>query len=135
MNGITDERISKEWTNTWDVDHEEHGGFFVLHCPRPTAPREYAYVMTEYVGDNEELCRAFKAKWIFHDDYLDLDDDWIDHDSVAETHGFTREEYDEHSDDHKVHMVVNNYGPQTDPRYVNEYWETLLPLLAVERWR
>jgi hypothetical protein len=67
----------KKWENYGDVNPIEHGGMFVLY-DEEIEGRCYYVIEVNSEIDGEE-------KWAIIDGYVDLDDDWIEWDSINET--------------------------------------------------
>jgi hypothetical protein len=63
-----------KWENFGDVNPIEHGGTFVLYDNEIQGRRYYVISLSSYI-DGEE-------KWGIIDAYIDLDDEWIEWESI-----------------------------------------------------
>lgn len=67
---------NNEWENYGDINPIEHGGMFVKQ-DLEISGRYYYVVSLTHIGS--------EGKWLLIDGYIDLNDDWIEWDSVKKT--------------------------------------------------
>lgn len=66
------------WENYGDVNPIDHGGMFVKHDDQVSGRNYYVVSLQNFVDEGER-------KWLLIDGYIDLDDDWIEWESIKAT--------------------------------------------------
>jgi hypothetical protein len=92
------------WENYGDINPLDHGGLFISKDNDSFSDRQF-YVI-------QVIPYPYREAWLIQDGLIDLDDDWIEWDSVKETMGTPEDA----SDEHLATEVMYYYGSHTGCR-------------------
>lgn len=95
------------WQSQADVSFMDYGGSFV----REDELGNYNVIVLENMAQHDSAFEDAERKYYLAEAYVDLDDDWIDYESVGETYGISIDRWsDEYDPEELAYACVGYYG-------------------------